>query len=218
MAYKRVKTIYGRQYQYIVEGKRINGKVKQHVIQYLGPVDPIYKQIKKRRIRSRIFVRKLTDSEIQNLLKNRYSSISYSRDRARIILYSAKGLSPLDIADKLNFDVRRVRNAIKEFNSKGLTSLKRGKPIGAVPKFTKTEIAKMLEIARTDPVKLNLHFTSWSLRKLKKYFEAEGIVDSISIASIQSIFKKQKVNWRKSKRFQYSNDPNFAKKNSSLMN
>lgn len=45
-AYERIKTIYGKKYRYIVEGKRIKSKVKQRVIKYLGAVKPIYKQKK----------------------------------------------------------------------------------------------------------------------------------------------------------------------------
>ena len=187
--------------------------MKQRVIRYLGPIEPVYKQKKKRRVRSRMFVRGLNKMEKQILLKSKYSSIGFTRDRARIILFSAEGFASLDIAEKLSYDVRKVRKAIKEFNLIGLRSLERGKAKGAEPKFTKEQRAKMLEIVFTNPMKLGLHFTSWSLRKLKRYFESEEIVDSISITSIRSIFKKEGVNWRKSKRFQYSNDPEFSKKN-----
>ncbi len=47
MAYIRAKKIKGKNYYYIVEGKRDEeGKVKQKVIQYLGTVDNILKKFK----------------------------------------------------------------------------------------------------------------------------------------------------------------------------
>jgi transposase len=213
MAYERIKTVYGRQYRYIVEGKRVNGKVKQRVVKYLGPVDPIYKRKRKHRENSRIFVRDLTDDEKHVLEKCKSSPSGFIRDRARIILFSSEGLPCLIIASKLNCDVRKVRKAVKEFNRKGIGCLERKKAKGADLKFTKEERAKMLGIASTDPVRLGVHFTTWSLRKLKRYFESEGVVKSISIASIRTIFKSEGINWRKSKRWQYSNDPEFVKKN-----
>jgi hypothetical protein len=42
MAYIRTKTIYGRQYRYLVEGKWVDGKVVQKVLKYLGPAEPVY--------------------------------------------------------------------------------------------------------------------------------------------------------------------------------
>ena len=41
MVYIRSKKIKGRTYYYIVEGKIINGKVKQKVLKYLGNVNNI---------------------------------------------------------------------------------------------------------------------------------------------------------------------------------
>ena len=41
MAYVRVKTIKGRPYRYLVEGVREDGRVRQRVIKYLGPVKPV---------------------------------------------------------------------------------------------------------------------------------------------------------------------------------
>ncbi len=47
MAYIRAKKIKGKNYYYIVEGKRDEeGKVKQKVIQYLGTVETILKKFK----------------------------------------------------------------------------------------------------------------------------------------------------------------------------
>lgn len=42
MAYERIKMVNGKPYRYLVEGKRINGKVVQKVVKYIGPVEPVY--------------------------------------------------------------------------------------------------------------------------------------------------------------------------------
>lgn len=39
MAFVRVKVIKGRRYRYLVEGIRVDGKVKQKVLKYLGPAE-----------------------------------------------------------------------------------------------------------------------------------------------------------------------------------
>jgi len=38
MSFMRTKTIKGNQYQYLVENKRVNGKVMQKCVKYLGRV------------------------------------------------------------------------------------------------------------------------------------------------------------------------------------
>ena len=43
MAYIRTKTIYGKQYRYLVERKWVDGKVVQKVLKYLGRAEPVYK-------------------------------------------------------------------------------------------------------------------------------------------------------------------------------
>lgn len=41
MSFIRIKKVHGREYRYEVEGFRENGKVKQRVLKYLGPVIPV---------------------------------------------------------------------------------------------------------------------------------------------------------------------------------
>ena len=68
--------------------------------------------------------------------------------------------------------------------------------------------------AATEPHQLGLHFTTWSLSKLRTYVIEQNIVDTISVETVRQLLKRERMKLRKSKRFQYSNDPLFAKKNS----
>ena len=68
MTYTRIKKINGKQYKYLVAGKRVNGNVQQKVLKYIGPVNPIYKIGQKReKTNASLFVRSLTEQE-KNLL------------------------------------------------------------------------------------------------------------------------------------------------------
>lgn len=213
MAYDRIKTVYGRRYRYIVEGKRIKGKVKQRVVKYLGPVDPIYKTKKKHRKNSRIFVRSLADDEKNILEKGRRSSDAFRRDRSRILLFSSRGLSSQIIADKLGCDVRKVRRAIKEFNEKGTACLKRKKAKGAEPKFTEETRKKILEHFSKDPKEFGYTFTAWTLPRFREHLIKQGVVDSICIETVRQMIMKAGARLTRSKRWQYSPDKDFAKKN-----
>jgi len=213
MAYIEIKTIKGRKYKYLRKSVREGNKVRHITIKCLGPVDPIYKTGRSRKTNASIYIRSLDHMELKILKKATKSNIAFTRDRAKILLLSSKGFFAGQIADKMGCEARKVRKAIKAFNKEGLNALQRGKANGAKPKFTKEQRAKMLMIASTEPQKLNLHFTAWSLPKLRRHFMEHKIVDSISIESIRQLLKSEGIKLKKSKRRQYSNDPDFAKKN-----
>jgi len=213
MAYDRIKTVYGRQYRYIVEGKRVNGKVKQKVVKYLGPVDPVYKT-KKRHIKSsKIFVRSLADDEKSILEKGRRSSDAFRRDRSRIILFSSEGLPSQTIAEKLGCDARKVRKAIKEFNEKGIACLERKKAKGAEPKFTADDRERILEHFSKKPKDFGYAVTTWTLPRFREHLIKEGVVDSICIETVRQIIMKAGARLTPNKRRQYSPDEEFDKKN-----
>lgn len=212
--FERIKIINGLEYRYIVRNERLNKAVRQKVVKYLGPVEPIYKKIKKKTRKSNawLFVRQATETEKKELKKALTFHSAFTRDRARIILFSVQRKQCKQIAEMMGCDQKKVRKAIKAFNNKGLSCLERGKARGAKPKFTKEQCVEMLRIANTDPRKLGLPFTTWSLHKLKKHFIKTGVVDYISHESVRRALKKQGFKIKKSKRFQYSNDPDFFKK------
>jgi transposase len=214
--FERIKMIHGREYRYLVSTEREGCTVKQKVVKYIGPVDPVYKKglKKKRESNAWLFVQEINTEEMKLLEKAQVSPSAFTRDRARIILQSMKGMSCNQIAEKIGCEARKVRNAIKAFNQQRLKALNRGKAPGAKRKLSKEQKVQVLMIAATEPKKLNLHFTTWSLQKLQQYLMNQGVVDSISIETIRCLLKQERMKLRKSKRFQYSNDPLFAKKNS----
>ncbi|MFQ5887673.1 MAG: transposase, partial [Candidatus Hydrothermarchaeales archaeon] len=209
MTYERIKRIKGREYRYLVKGIRVNGKVKQKVVKYLGPVDPVQKKRRGGGRKPSVFAREPTPHERQMLLRKKRSPKVFERERALIILHSANGMDVKTICEKISREQRMVRRAIHDFNEKGLKALVQKKAKGAEPKFTKEQRARILEAVMTDPRKLGLSFTTWSLPKLKAYLIETGAVDSISIETIRTILHSQGVKLVRSKRWQYSNDPDF---------
>ncbi len=216
MAFTEIKTIKGKQYKYRRKSVRKGDKVVHVNVEYLGPVEPVYKTGKSKKPRksnASIYVRELTQEEHETLKKLTKSNDSFKRDRAKILLLSSENKPSKQIAEKTNCDVRKVRNAINSFNEKGMLALERGKAKGASLKFTDEQKAKMLKAASTEPIKLGLHFTTWSLSKLRDYYLKESIVQSVSLESVRRLLKAEGMKIRKSKRFQYSNDEEFDKKN-----
>mgnify|MGYP001471429951 CR=1 FL=1 len=213
IAYIRIKNIHGRKYKYLVTGKRINGVVQQKVVKYLGPIEPIYLIQKKRKSNASLFVRQLSEQEHQQLTKVKKSGNIFSRDRAKIILFSFEGFSSLLIGEKLSYDVRKVRTAIKEFNKKGLQALQRGKAKGAIPKFDKVKRSIILMHFSKEPRSFNYHFTTWTLPRFRQHLIDYNVVDSISMERLRQIIMQAGGKLKRSKRWQYSPDEEFDKKN-----
>ena len=168
--FERTKIINGREYRYLVRSERIGKSVRQKVIKYLGPTEPVYKKKKMvRKSNAWLFAREVTEIEEEELKKVISSYSAFTRDRARIILFSLGGESCKQIAERVGCDQRKVRKAIKAFNENGISCLQRRKARGKDPKFKIEQRAKILKIVSTDPKKTGLSFTTWSLHKLKKY-------------------------------------------------
>lgn len=211
MAYTRIKIVSGKNYKYLVTGKRIDGSVKQKVIRYLGPVEPVYKFGKRHRSNASIYARKPTKKERAELEKAAKSVNSFTKDRARIILLSAEKLFSKPIAERVGCRERKVREAIKAFNNDGLKSLERKKAKGADPKFT-GEIKKniLLDFSKK-PKEFGYVFTAWTLPRFRKHLIETKVVESISIESVRQILNKSGAKLEKSKRWQYSPDKDFLK-------
>ena len=214
MTYTRIKTINGKSYKYLVVGRRIDGNVQQKVVKYLGPVNPIYKIGNRReKTNASVYSRDLTEQEKNELNKATKSSNAFARDRAKIILLSSQILFAKQIAEKVNCEERKARKAIIEFNKKGLIALQRGKAKGAIPKFDDIKKKIILMHYSKKPVGFGLHFTTWTLPRFKNHLIDYKVVESISIETLRQILMKAGAKLERSKRWQYSPDKEFHKKN-----
>lgn len=213
MAYTRIKTINGRQYRYLVKGIRKDNKVKQEFVKYIGPVDPIYKVGKRNKTNASIYVRSLTEQEKNGLEKATKAANAFTRDRAKIILFSSQKLFARQIAEKMSCEERKVRKAIKEFNEKGISALQRGKAKGAKPKFTEIITKVILLHFSKLPKDFGLHFTTWTLPRFRKHLIDYQVIDSISIEKVRQILDEAGARLKRSKRWQYSPDKDLVKKN-----
>ncbi len=70
----------------------------------------------------------------------------------------------------------------------------------------------ILQYLNTDPEKLGLHFNNWSHKKLSEYMKKQGII--VSPLQVGRIIKQDEIKYKKKTPWLYSNDSDFAKKNS----
>lgn len=207
-------TIKGRKYKYSVQNYRAGDKVR-HKKKYVGPIEPVNKaQRKKGQGRKpEIFVRRLTKEETENIEKTTKSEIAFARDRAKILLLSSRSIPAKEISKMSSCEIRKVRAAIKSFNSKGLQALQRGKAKGAVPKFDGVKKKIILMHFSKTPMSFGYHFTTWTLPRFRKHLVDYNVVESISTEKVRQILDEFGARLKRSKRWQYSPDKQFDKKN-----
>ena len=214
MSYIEIKKINGKEYKYLRKTVRNGEKIEHVTLKYLGPVNPTYKTGQKRgKSNASIYVRELTEIENFELKKAVHSSNVFVRDRARIILLSSQKYFSKPIAESIGCEERKVRIAIKEFNNKGVKALIKGKAKGAIPKFSKETKQIILMHFSKQPKEFDLHFTTWTLPRFTKHLIDYKVVESISIEKVRQILDEAGARLKRSKRWQYSPDKEFDKKN-----
>jgi len=162
-----------------------------------------------------IYVRPLTPEERQQLEAGLRSSEAFTLRRCQILLASARGQRPAQIARQLGCASQSVRNAIHAFHTRRLAALAAQ---SRRPKHTR-------RVLDGEPLRALLHErprafgkprSTWTLRLAAEVCWEWGLTPSqVSIETIRQALKRLGVNWRRAKRWITSPDPQYALKKSS---
>ena len=190
--YERIKMIKGKPYRYLVRGVREGKIVKQKVVKYLGPVNPVRQRKKSTGRKPSSFVKELTEEEKCGLRQAKRSSSAFIRDRTKIILLSSERKTIKEISEKLQRDSLSVRRIVKEFNKNSLDVLKR-KTSGGRPKtITDEEINGLIETAVNSPKDVGLPYNNWTCKMLSFWF-SKKYGKKISSEWVRRLMKKNKI-------------------------
>lgn len=213
MVFEKISIVKGKKYKSLVKGYRDEfGKVRHKVIKYIGPVERVNNRRNPNAGRKpKLKVRELTTEEKDFVSQNLKNSKSFVKDRARIINLSCDRKTVKVICKELGFHRPKIEKIIKQFNNDGLKIFERKKNPGKPRRITEEQRATILQHLNTNPMKLGLHFTNWSLNKLTDYANKQGI--KISSSQVRRIIKTDNIKYKKKTPWLYSNDPEFAKKN-----
>jgi transposase len=159
-----------------------------------------------------VFVRPLSPEEGQRLKRlsrrGRHFSI---RQRAGIVLASATQHSVPQIARMWQTDESRVRKVIKEFNERGLDSLRPKFGGGRPRRITEAERERIVAIAGVRPDSIGVPLTRWSLRELAAHLgAAEGI--EVSPAHLGRILDEAGLSFQRTRSWKASPDPDYEAK------
>ena len=116
--------------------------------------------------------------------------------RAKIILLRSEGYTVAEIRGQTNHHDNNIRKAIHRFNDYGIEDIVSRKQYHTTPKITDDIEKEIVRIASTNPRKLGLKFSTWSLRVLVGYVMEKKMVESISHAEIRNVLLKYGIEWR----------------------
>jgi len=160
------------------------------------------------------FVITLSDSDRAELTtRAQAAKISY-RDvlRAKIILGCAAGTSHAVIAAVLGICDDTVRKWRRRFASHGLAGLKDLPRPGRAPTFTPVQKAEITALACTPPEDSELPLARWSTGDLAAAAIAQGLVTSISPATIGRWLAADAIKPWQHRSWIFPRDPDFAAK------
>jgi transposase len=162
-----------------------------------------------------IFVRTLSKEERQELEAGLRSSDAFVLRRCQILLASARGERAPRIAENLGCGSQTARNAIHDFNEKGIGALRAGssRPKEVHAAFDAGEAESLRQMLHHRPSEFGKEGTFWTLAMAAEVSFEEGITQRpVSGETIRATLARLGVRWQRAKRWMESPDPEYARK------
>jgi transposase len=163
-----------------------------------------------------IFVRKLSTQERKALEDGLRSSDAFVLRRCQILLASARGEIAPRIAENLGCAQQTVRNAIHEFNERGLKSLTPGssRPKEVHAAFDQEGAEALRELLHRSPREFGKESSLWTLEDAAHISFEQGLTTHkrVSGETIRATLKRLGVRWERAKRWIESPDPEYERK------
>ena len=139
-----------------------------------------------------LYVRQLEEAErdrLRRLIGRSDRENDLPTSRLQIVALSAEGKRVPEISEAVDLHPINVRKWIHRFNRSGFDGLRSGKSPGRPPVFTEYQRQQISAIATTNPRVLGLHFSRWSLQRLRRYLIEQNIVQCISVETVRQIIQ-----------------------------
>ena len=162
-----------------------------------------------------IFVRTLSKQERQELEAGLRSSDAFVLRRCQILLASSRSEHAPRIAKNLGCGQQTVRNAIHDFNERGLLALEAGssRPKEIHAAFDESATESLREILHQSPRNFGKGSTLWTLAMAAEVSFEEGITQRrVTGETIRVTLSRLGIRWERAKRWIESPDPEYARK------
>ncbi len=160
-------------------------------------------------------VRQLTAEEQATLVKGAKSTAGFTVRRSHVLLLSAQGQSPQQIAHQLQCGDQTVRNVIRAFEREGLAGLqaKSRRPHHDPSTFDAHSLQQLAEMVHRSPRDFGLETSVWSLALLARVGFEQGLVARpVSYETIRRALLKLGIDWQRARHRITSHDPHDERK------
>lgn len=164
---------------------------------------------------SPLYVRPLSETERVTLEQGLRSKDAFTLRRCQILLASARGSRPREIATALGCSVQTVRNTIHCFEPQGLACLKAesSRPKTVKPIFDEDKRVQLRQLLHANPRNFGKSRSTWSLDLLAEVCWEQGITETqVSRTTIESALKVMNITWSRAKAWIVSPDEQYALK------
>ena len=165
-----------------------------------------------------LLLRPLSESEQLALNLGLRSPDAFILRRCQILKASAAGTKPAQIARAIGCAPQTVRNAIHDFEHRGLAALT---PQSSRPKtvqriFDEIKREQLKTLLHTSPRNLGKKRSTWTLGLLVTVCFEQGVTEQkVSVETVRQAFKTMGVSWKRAKNWITSPDPQYQLKKSS---
>lgn len=160
-------------------------------------------------------IRELTPNEYQALRDGTKSSSGFTTRRSHMLLLSAEGLSPPQIAQRLLCGAQTVRNALRAFEAEGSACLqqKSNRPQRDSSAFDSDGLKRLEDLVHRSPRDFGLPTSQWTLLYLAQVCWQQGIVQhAVSYETVRKALLKLGINWQAARQRITSHDAHYAHK------
>jgi transposase len=167
------------------------------------------------RMKPPLFVRPLTDEERAALRAGLRSQDAFTLRRCQVLLASADGLRPAQIADRFGCATQTVRNAIRAFAASGVDCLREGshRPKSVRPELDDPTCERLRALLHRSPRDFGKPTSLWTLALAAEVAFAEGITRRlVSDETIRQAVIRLGMGWKRAKTWITSPDPAYLRK------
>jgi transposase len=161
------------------------------------------------------FVRPLLDPERQAIRAGLRSPDAFTLRRSQILLASADGRAPAQIAQSLGCSTQTVRNAIGAFQTAGIDCLRprSRRPVSVRSELDGVACERLRALLHRNPRDFGKPTSLWTLGLVADVAFALGITSRrISGESVRQALVRMGIGWKRAKRWITSPDPAYLRK------
>jgi transposase len=161
------------------------------------------------------FARALTTAERRQLQSGLRSADAFTVRRCQILLASAEGLAPPQIARNLACAVGTVHYALRAFAREGLACLqaKSSRPHSVHPCLDQQHTDALKDLLHHSPRLFGQPTSFWTLSRVAHVCHAKGWTPRrLSGEAIRQALKRLGIRWRRAKHWITSPDPSYTRK------